>query len=119
MPKLVQRLVVRKLIMGVAFGLIAFVGIYVVLGGLAYVLSGGTVQKEAPITGGMVFFAIVVFIIGGLIWSFLVTRGEGSREADSVREAESITCECGQLAQPIDGTENRYKCKHCNRQFAG
>ena len=36
------------------------------------------------------------------------------------RERESLTCAaCGALAEPIDGTRDRYKCTKCSIQFAG
>jgi len=32
----------------------------------------------------------------------------------------ALTCEkCDELAEPIEGTGNRYRCEHCGNQFAG
>ena len=32
----------------------------------------------------------------------------------------ALSCEkCDKLAEPINGTGNRYRCEHCSNQFAG
>ena len=115
MPKLVRRLLFRKFLMvAVCAAACAF---FVIAMFILNAIQGGQVnfEKLFRLTGVAIFIGIIL----GLVFVFRTWSDGVSEAVERIRKAESLTCECGKLAEPIDDTDNRYSCKHCNRQFAG
>ncbi len=62
----------------------------------------------------IVIVGLVLFVL--LLWSVATTP---DINRDGRLKDESLTCrKCGELAAPIEGTKNRYRCPN-GHQFAG
>jgi len=89
-------------------------------GGFILLMLIGSIFSNTPANYEHYIQMLVVVPIVVTIGVFVVCiRRDTTLETDALRRVESITCECGKLAEPIGGTPNRYKCQHCGRQFAG
>jgi hypothetical protein len=117
MPKFIHRLLFRRLIflpIAAVLGALPGIGLFILA-----LIVGDQIRAEKffIITGVGILLGFILGVVL-VVQTWGVTSDE-REERERTRKAESITCECGKLAEPIDDTDNRYSCKHCNRQFAG
>ena len=84
-------------------------------------------EFEAQLTAAAVALGAVA------VWLVLLLRSQRERgrsreaaarqaaaHAQYLRDAHALSClRCGELAYPLGGTANRYRCEGCRRQFAG
>ena len=53
-------------------------------------------------------------------WPRAVDARQRAADAQYLHSAHALSCaRCGELAYPLGGTTNRYRCEGCRRQFAG
>ncbi len=68
-----------------------------------------------------------LFKVAGAVHSFVgsIKNRENSEATNTSQHSTNrkdfaLSCnKCNHLSYPIAGTHNRYKCSHCERQFAG
>ena len=80
---------------------------------------------------GLIEFVVIAVLFSLLVVGWLVSGRVAARDRRAeeeaaatrmayLRDAHALSClRCGELAYPLGGTANRYRCEGCRRQFAG